>query len=50
MLVERALSGIVRDRFREDGRLEAAVNEVRRGQCDPYTAAETLLASLELAE
>jgi len=49
-LVERALAGLVRRRFRSDSRLDEAVKRVQSGEEDPYSAAEAILDTFELAE
>jgi LAO/AO transport system kinase len=50
VLIERALTRIVRERFGADGRLDDAVKRIRRGESDPYSAAEELLGAFELAD
>ena len=49
-LIERALARLVRRRFRSDSRLDEAVKRVQSGENDPYSAAEAILETLELAE
>jgi LAO/AO transport system kinase len=49
-LIERELTRVVRARLGSDGRLDEAVKRVRGGETDPYTAAEAIVASFELAE
>jgi len=49
-LLERDLARLVRRRFGGDRRLDEAVERVRSGASDPYSAAEAILESLELAE
>jgi LAO/AO transport system kinase len=49
-LIERALARAVRRRFGSDSRLDEAVKRVQSGENDPYSAAEAILESLELAE
>jgi LAO/AO transport system kinase len=49
-LVERELARLVRWRFGTDSRLDAAVKSVQRGESDPYSAAEAVLQTIELAE
>ena len=47
-LVERELARVVRRRCGSDGSLDEAVRSVQSGGDDPYSAAETILDSLEL--
>jgi LAO/AO transport system kinase len=47
-LVERELARVVRRRFGSDHRLDEAVRCVQSGEDDPYSAAESILQSLEL--
>jgi LAO/AO transport system kinase len=49
-LIERELARVVRRRFASDCRLDQAVERVRSGESDPYSAAEAILESLALAE
>jgi LAO/AO transport system kinase len=49
-LVERELARVVRRRFGSESGLDEAVERVRRGQSDPYSAAEAILETLELGE
>ena len=49
-LIERELARVVRRRFGSDSRLEEAVRCVQRGEKDPYSAAEMVLETLELAK
>jgi LAO/AO transport system kinase len=49
-LIERALARVVRRRLRSDSRLDEAVKRVQSGENDPYSAAEAILETLELAE
>jgi LAO/AO transport system kinase len=49
-LIERELARVVRRRFGSDSRLDEAVKCVQSGESDPYSAAEAILGSLELAE
>ena len=49
-LIERELARVVRERFGSDSRLEEAVESVRNGENDPYTAAERILETLQLAK
>jgi LAO/AO transport system kinase len=49
-LIERELARVVRERFGSDSRLDQAVESVRNGENDPYTAAERILETLQLAK
>jgi len=49
-LVERGIARRLRARLVGDGRLEAAVEQIRTRQSDPYTLAESLLADLASLE
>jgi LAO/AO transport system kinase len=49
-LTERELTRILRARFGADGRLDEAVKRVRRGESDPYSAAEAIVAALSVGK
>ena len=49
-LIERELARVVRRRFGSDRRLDEAVKSVQSGENDPYSAAETVLETLQLAK
>jgi LAO/AO transport system kinase len=49
-LIERELARVVRQRFGSDSRLADAVKCVQSGENDPYSAAEMVLETLELAK
>ena len=50
VLLKRELARVVRQRLGTDSRLEEAVKGVQSGQGDPYSAAEAIFETLELAE
>jgi LAO/AO transport system kinase len=49
-LIERELARVVRQRLGTDHRLDEAVKGVQSGEKDPYSAAEAILETLDLAE
>lgn len=49
-LIERELARVVRRRFGSDSRFDEAVKSVQSGEKDPYSAAETVLETLQLAK
>jgi len=49
-LIERELARVVRRRFGSDSRLDEAVKRVQSGESDPYSAAEAILETVQLAE
>jgi LAO/AO transport system kinase len=49
-LIERELARVVRRRFGDDSRLDDAVKCVQDGESDPYSAAEGVLETLQLAK
>ena len=48
-LLEREIAQLVRQRCGDDGSLDHAVQCVRSGETDPYSAAQSILRTLELA-
>jgi LAO/AO transport system kinase len=48
-LIERELARVVRRRFGDDSRLDDVIRCVQNGESDPYSAAETVLETLQLA-
>jgi LAO/AO transport system kinase len=48
-LLEREIARLVRRRWDDDGSLDAAVQRVRSGETDPYSAAQSILRTVKLA-
>ena len=49
-LLEREIAGLVRQRWGGNGSLDDAVQRVCRGEIDPYSAAQSILSQLALAQ
>jgi len=49
-LLEREIARLVRRRWGENASLDDAVQRVRRGETDPYSAAQSILAGIEPAQ
>ena len=48
--LEREIAGLVRQRWGGNGSLDDAVQRVCSGEIDPYSAAQSILSQLALAQ